>query len=450
MIIPGTSIFPEDILKDMKEDCSRLQGPPVTRWMRDMILYEVYVRDFSEEGTFQGVIKNFDRITQLGVTDIWLMPIHPIGVKDRKGSLGCPYAISDYMQVNHEYGSESDFRQLVQETHKRGMRIFIDMVANHVSPDNINVPINPDWFHRDQEGNYIRREIDWTDVIDNDYSNPDLRAYMKEVIKYWVREFDIDGYRCDVAGMVPLDFWEEVIDDLREIKPEVFMLAEWYSRCHLCRKTFQSDYLGDLYLKLVDFTKNEFKASEVIEFYAKNRRRYPVNYLPLNFIENHDQQPASKLFGKKGFRPWAGYIFTIPGIPLIYNGQEAGHTEYLSLFDKNPIKWEEEDPETFTYYKELIKFRKSHISTRDGHVLPLKTNNPEMTAAYGLIHFQENLICILNTSPVARDIEVELAGDGIFRPSKIIFPREFTTDKIEMNENRILIDIPADSFVVLR
>jgi glycosidase len=310
--------------------------------------------------------------------------------------------------------------------------------------------INPDWFHRDQEGNYIRREIDWTDVIDNDYSNPDLRAYMKEVIKYWVREFDIDGYRCDVAGMVPLDFWEEVIDDLREIKPEVFMLAEWYSRCHLCRKTFQSDYLGDLYLKLVDFTKNEFKASEVIEFYAKNRRRYPVNYLPLNFIENHDQQPASKLFGKKGFRPWAGYIFTIPGIPLIYNGQEAGHTEYLSLFDKNPIKWEEEDPETFTYYKELIKFRKSHISTRDGHVLPLKTNNPEMTAAYGLIHFQENLICILNTSPVARDIEVELAGDGIFRPSKIIFPREFTTDKIEMNENRILIDIPADSFVVLR
>ena len=290
--------FPETLLRERSGDVSLFEGPPAYDWMKKMVLYEVYVRDFSEEGTFAGTIKNLDRIKELGATDVWLMPIHPIGKVGRKGSLGCPYSVADYMEVNPEYGTKYDFKTLVEEVHNRGMHIFIDAVLNHSAHDNVNVKSNPDWFYKDDKGRFTRREIEWQDVIDNNYSRQDFREYLKNVLLYWVNEFGIDGYRCDVAHMVPQDFWEDVTGELRKVKPDLYMLAESHGPGseQLCKYAFQSDYKHEEYLLMKDIISGRAKATELLTYWTERRKVYPANYLPLNYVENHDQQPAAKLF----------------------------------------------------------------------------------------------------------------------------------------------------------
>ncbi|NIV14775.1 MAG: alpha-amylase, partial [Aliifodinibius sp.] len=203
----------------------RLPEPP--SWAKQGVLYELYLRAFTEEGTFRAAIEKLDHLKKLGVDIIWLMPIYPIGEEGRKGRLGSPYAVKNFRSINPELGNEEDFRLLIDEIHKRQMKVLLDIVPNHAANDHPLIDAHPEWFMQDEDGNFIRVEEDWTDVIDFTYQNPQMRRYMKENLFYWVREFDIDGYRCDVAGMVPHDFWADVIPALREIKPDLFLLAEW-------------------------------------------------------------------------------------------------------------------------------------------------------------------------------------------------------------------------------
>ncbi|MEO1361559.1 MAG: alpha-amylase family glycosyl hydrolase, partial [Pseudomonadota bacterium] len=210
-------------------------------WAQDAVIYQINTRQFTPEGTFNAAQAHLPRLKELGVDILWLMPIHPIGEVNRKGALGSPYSIKDFFGVNPEFGSEDDFRAFVAAAHDQGFKVILDWVANHTAWDNPLVAEHPEWYETDWKGDFHPTPwTDWADIIDLNYDNPELRAYKTRALKYWVEEFDIDGYRCDVAGFVPLDFWETARSELEEIKP-VFMLAEWQQR-DLHRTAFNASY----------------------------------------------------------------------------------------------------------------------------------------------------------------------------------------------------------------
>lgn len=210
-------------------------------WTKDAVLYQINTRQFTPEGTFRAAERELPRLKALGVDILWLMPVHPIGEKHRKGTLGSPYSVRDYYGVNPEFGTKADLKHFVDAAHAQGMHVILDWVANHTAWDNPLVKDHPDWYARGWKGDFHPTPWwDWTDIVNLDYSHPGLRKYMTDAMTYWVREIGVDGYRCDVAGFVPLDFWNNARAELDAIKP-VFMLAEWESR-DLHAKAFDATY----------------------------------------------------------------------------------------------------------------------------------------------------------------------------------------------------------------
>ncbi len=336
-----------------------LEGPQPPQWLMGQTLYEVYVRAFSPEGTFEGVTRRLDELQKAGIELLWFMPIYPIGKLNRKGRVGCPYAISDYFTVNEEYGSESDFKNLVEEAHKRGMKIILDMVANHVTPDYKYLQDHPEMIQRDETGEPLRQVKDWTDIADLDYSQPFTRKHMKEVITYWIEQFDIDGYRCDVAGMVPLDFWEDVVAEIRAIKPDFYMLAEWDSPL-LHEHVFHSTYDWTLLSLMKQVHEQSEPAAVLKEWVDVKKQIYPGRSLFLRFLENHDKQRARKTFEGEALIAYLTFVFSIDGVPLIYNGQEIGAREYTSLFDRQPVDWQQSNQQLYRIYRTLIQLRRQY------------------------------------------------------------------------------------------
>ncbi len=379
--------------------CSQkaVQSP---EWARNTTIYEVYLRAFSREGTLEKLSERLPALQELGIGTIWLMPIHPIGEKGRKGSLGCPYSIRDYYAINPEYGTKEDFRRLVEDAHRLGMKVILDFVANHTSNDYVEMKDHPDWFMRDKNGKFTREVADWWDVIDLNYDNSDLWEYMKGIAKHWVKEFKVDGYRCDVAGMIPLKFWVELRQELRHINPSVFLLAEWESpKLHL--RAFDATYDWSLYHLLVNVRKGKVRAEKAIDLVLEKEKKYPANSLRLRFIENHDEKRAIEVFGQEGFKPFAAFIFTISGIPLIYNGQEIGERERPSLFEKEEIEWDKGDYAISDYYQRLIKLRKENPAFANGETIKLNTSSPKEIAAYLRLNGKSRAIVAINFSDSA-------------------------------------------------
>ena len=191
--------------------------------LRNQLLYSVFVRDYGKKGTFRDVERDLDRIKDLGTDIIWLMPIHPIGEKGRKGSVGSPYAIKDYRAINPDFGTLEDFERLVNAIHEKGMKCIIDVVYNHTSPDSVLTKEHPEWFRRNEKGEAIPKVPDWYDIVDLDYSHRDLWDYQIETLKYWAKY--VDGFRCDVAPMLPLEFWKEAQEEVGKVRPDAFWLA---------------------------------------------------------------------------------------------------------------------------------------------------------------------------------------------------------------------------------
>src|SRR6185503_20620415 len=208
-------------------DVSKEPARATRDWVRDGVIYEIYPRAFSQQGNFNAITARLDELKKLGVTILWLMPIHPIGQEKKKGTIGSPYAVRDYYGINPDYGTAEDLKRLVREAHARGLKVIIDIVANHTSWDSVMMK-NPEFYERDANGK-ITYPHDWSDVAELNYGNPQLRQYMTDMLKYWVREFDLDGFRCDVAEEVPTDFWENARAELEKIKPDIVMLAEGHN-----------------------------------------------------------------------------------------------------------------------------------------------------------------------------------------------------------------------------
>lgn len=312
-------------------------------WTHDAVLYQINTRQFTPEGTFKAAQQQLPRLAAMGVDIIWLMPIHPIGEAGRKGSLGSPYAVRDYRAVNPELGTEAEFRAFVHEAHRLGLKVILDWVANHSAFDNPLTKSHPEWYTRTPEGALTSPQgTDWSDVADFDYSQPALRQYMTESLVFWVRDFGIDGYRADVAGYVPTDFWETARAQLDKVKP-VFMLAEWEQR-DLHARAFDATYGWGWKEAMQRLVKDGSGAGAIRGYYAGQAETWPRAAMRMVYTENHDQNSwdgvAAQIYGP-AYEAAIALAFTGSGLPLIYNGQEADNDRQLKFFERDPIVWRE-------------------------------------------------------------------------------------------------------------
>lgn len=330
------------------------------QWSKDAVIYQLNTRQFSTEGTFKAAQKQLPRLKDLGIDIIWLMPVQPIGVKNRKGSLGSPYSVRDYYGVNSEFGSPQDLKNFIAAAHKLGMHVILDWVANHTAWDNPLVTEHPEWYSRDWKGDFHPTPWwDWHDIIDLDYSHPELRQYMADAMRYWVKEYDIDGFRCDVAGFVPLDFWDQLRPYLDAVKP-VFMLGEWESR-DLYGKAFDATYAWSWYDAAHQIAQGKADVNKLYVYYSWNEKYYPQNIFRMLHLSNHDlnawERTEFEAFGDS-LPAFMALSVVSEGIPMIYNGQEAGNTKRLAFFEKDPIQWREHP--NGELYKKLFALKKAN------------------------------------------------------------------------------------------
>ena len=335
-------------------------GRQHVEWSRDAVIYQINTRQFTPEGTLAAAEAELPRLHEMGVDILWLMPIHPIGETNRKGTLGSPYSVTDYRAVRSELGTMDDLKSFVDAAHGLGMKVILDWVANHTAWDHPWASEHPEWYERNWKGEYRSTPYwDWSDIIDLDYSQVALRDEMREALKFWVREADVDGYRADVAGYIPPDFWEDVRDDLEAIKP-VWMLAEYPDRdAHM--KSFDSTYAWDWEKALRQIAAGEGDATTLYGFYSEHASMWPKGAQRMIFTSNHDENSwsgtAYERLGKALPNAFV-LLFTSEGIPLIYNGQEAGLDKRLEFFERDPIDWREH--ENAELFKSWIEFRDGH------------------------------------------------------------------------------------------
>ncbi len=385
---------------------------PSEAWVKNAVIYEVYTRSFSPEGNFAALERRLPELKELGVDILWIMPIHPLGVEKRKGSLGSPYSVKDYYGINPEFGTLEDFKKVVQRTHALGMRIVIDLVANHTAWDSRMFMEHPEWFTKDSSGKFIAPVADWSDVVDLNYDDPNMRRYMIEMLKYWVRDVGIDGFRCDVSEMVPVSFWDEARAALDSIKP-VFMLSEgMYAEHHL--KAFDVTYGWNSYHTMADIIAGKKPASEMDSVLIRESLSFPQGSLRLRFSSNHDENawdmPDVTKFGQEGARLAAVLTNTFPGVPLLYNGQEAGNDIKLGLFEKFNIDWNK-GKEWRTFYKELYAVRKKNQALATGSYTCIANDNNSKVYSFLRTDGKNRVLVVLNFSDTEQTAALELPSD---------------------------------------
>ena len=423
----------DDLLKSL------FFGKPViksTGWVRDAIIYEVYLRSFSKEGTFAGLEKRVPQLRRLGVTVLWLMPIHPVGMKNRKGTLGSSYAVQDYYGINAEFGTLQDFKRLLNVVHKNGMKLIIDLVANHTSWDSKLIANHPEWFTKDSQGNIVPPNADWTDVADLDYSKSGLRHYMIEMMLYWVRDVGIDGFRCDVAELVPTDFWEEARAKLDRIKP-VMMLSEGSIPEHHM-KAFDLTYSWNIYNGL-DLLINEKKPATLLDDLLKMESlQFPVGALRMRFNTNHDKNawdaPAVEKYGMQGLKLSAVLINTIPGVPLIYTGEEVANNKRLGLFEEVDVDWSR-STEMGELYQKLFLLRQIHKAFSRGEMIRVHSDADQDVYAFFRIAGRDKIFAVLNFSHEARMTTLTIPMKQLFaRQQKSYLKEIFTGERMEVGD----------------
>jgi glycosidase len=391
-------------------DFSKETARSVPAWVRDGVVYEIFPRNFSARGNFDGITAELDRLQQLGVSILWLMPVHPIGRERAKGTIGSPYAVRDYYAVNPDYGTAADFKRLVSEAHRRGLKVIIDIVANHTSWDSV-LMAKPGFHTRDRAGKVIAPVADWADVADLNYDNPALRAYMIDMLKFWLREYDLDGFRCDVAGMVPTDFWETARVELERVKPDILMLAEWHEP-ELLVKAFDVDYSWPLHHAMSDVLTGTQPATKVRAAWEEEHAKWPRGALHLRFSDNHDERRAIARFGERAALAASVLMFTLDGVPLIYNGMEVGDTTESgapALFERLPVFWQiaERRPEFPRFYRRIIELRRGSPALRRGAVEWLRNSDEARVVSYLRRTGDEEIVVAINfsNSPFAGTVD---------------------------------------------
>lgn len=339
----------------------------VPEWSKNSIMYEVNIRQYTKEGTFKAFEKHLERIKELGVDIIWFMPIHEIGELNRKGSLGSYYSVKDYKSINPEFGTIEDFNSLVKKIHDLDMKVIIDWVANHTSFDHIWVEEKKfDWYNLDSNGNLQPPNgTDWWDVADLNYDNSAMKDEMIECMKFWVENSNIDGYRCDVADWVPIDFWNKCRKELDKIK-DVFMLAE-AENPELHKDAFDMTYGWHLHFVMNEIANGNKNSLDILDYLNNKSKDFPNDAYRLHFTSNHDENSwKGSTIERLGnsLKTFAALTVTLEGMPLIYNGQEANLSKRLKFFEKDSIDWK--NYELSEFYKNLFTMKKNNQALWNG------------------------------------------------------------------------------------
>jgi len=418
---------------------------PANSWVSRSALYEVFVRDFSPAGNLRGVTRGLDRIQATGANVIWLMPIFPVGVKNRKDPLGSPYSVRDYRAINPDFGTPADLKALVAAVHSRGMKLILDWVPNHTSWDNVWVAAHPKFYVRNEKGELsVPRDdkgklTDWTDVAQLDYQNPGLRREMIATMRWWLTTYGIDGFRVDAAGFVPDVFWREAIPRLRSAVPRpILLLAEW-GDLKMHRWGFDLTYAWDSYsdLKTVWGGKAaiSFVRREIVDLAAM-----PPGGMRLRFTTNHDEtawdKPPVALFaGPAGARAAFVAMTLLPGRPLLYNGQEVESPQTLRLFYQDTVVWNQPGAvEAAAFYRRVMDLARNDSAFVSGAFREVDTSAPDALIAYQ----RGDAIVLVNARPYA--LKAELNGFDVNGMRDLLADR--------MQRGRI-VDLPAYGAVVL-
>jgi 1,4-alpha-glucan branching enzyme len=393
------------------------EGVKHPEWLKDATLYEVNIRQYTPEGTFSAFSEHLESLKEMGVDIIWLMPINPIGEKNRKGSLGSYYSVKDYYAVNPEFGTMADFKAMVTKAHGLGIKVIIDWVPNHSSYDNALTVEHPEYYLKDSTGNFVS-PFDWTDVIRFDYDQPALRQYMIDALKFWLTETDIDGFRFDVAHMIPVSFWNSVRPALYEVK-EVFMLAE-SDQPVLNKDAFDATYDWKLHHIMNQVAQGKMDVSNIDNHFAYVDTAYPVNSILMEFTSNHDENSWNGTEYERlgdAVKTFAVFSYMIPGMPLIYNGQEVCMKKRLRFFERDTIDWVDCDMRAF--YTTLNTLKADHealfAGSTGGKMKRINGNNDKKVFAFTREIENSKLLVILNFAAESLDYSFEHeASTGIY------------------------------------
>jgi glycosidase len=423
---------------------------PDTAWVASSAIYEVFVQDFSPSGTIRGVTEGLDRIKALGTNVIWLMPIHPRGVENRKGRLGSPYAARDYRAIDSAYGTPEDLRVLVDSVHMKGMKIILDWVPNHTAWDNVWVKEHPDFYVRNAKGELTvpadaqGKPTDWTDVAELNYENPELRRAMIETMQYWLREYNLDGFRVDVAGFVPYDFWREAIPALRASVPRrILLLAEW-GDLEMHRVGYDLSYGWDGYSRLKAVWKGD-SASTFVRQALVEADSMPAGGMRLRFTTNHDEtswdKPPVTLFGgSAGARAAFVAMALLPGRPLMYNGQEVESPQVLNLFEPQPVAWDQANAaDARAFYSRVVGLARDSVIVGTS-LAPVQTSAPKDVIAYA----RGDVTVLVNVRPV--EVKAVLSGANGLRDLLTPATQQGDTIALRPFEYRVLTRRPDAAY----
>ena len=385
----------------------------VPAWMDQAIFYEIFPRAFSREGTLNGVTSRLDDLEKLGVNVLWLMPIHPIGKTHRLGTYGSVYAVSDYYALDPDLGTKDDLLHLVQAAHRRHMRVILDEVSDHTAWDSVMMS-HPSYYKHDAAGKILYPHT-WTDVAALDYADPELRKYMVDMYVYWLKTFDLDGFRCDDAGDVPTIFWDQVTASLRAIRPDVLLLAE-ASQPEFLRQDFNIDYAWPLLETMNQVIMHAEPASSIQDEIKRQESRFPTGSWHMLVSDDHDTRRAIVRYGAQAALAASALVFTLPGAPMLYNGMEvadATPSAGPALFEKEPIFWQAGliEPAFPAFYKVVIPLRENSPALRHGELVWLHNSDEDHVVTYIRRSQEETVLVAVNLSnlPFAGMIE---AGAG--------------------------------------
>ena len=403
-------------------------------WSRNAVIYEVNWRQMTPGGTITELTDQLPRLKELGVDILWLMPIHPISELNRKGGLGSYYAVKDYKAVNPELGTIDQFKEFVDKAHSQGFKVIIDWVPNHSGCDNAWVEQHPDWYALDENGKMFG-PFDWTDVYKFDYSNPAMRAAMIDAMKFWVSEIGIDGFRCDVASQVPTDFWNEARPQLDAAKEGgIFMLAE-ASEPDLVEHAFNMAYnwpMKDVFNDIAatagqrtfdDNKLNEANASAIDDLLNKQAKEFAQDSYLMNMITNHDLNSwEGTEFQRLGnlTNAFAVLSYTLPGMPLIYTGQETGMDRAFEFFVKDVPPTFEPRNDYFTFYQKLNALKHSEkalqAGVKGGDMHRYRTTSPDLYV-FSRSAEDSNVLVMVNLGSKEADVVYrgEAPAAGIYR-----------------------------------
>jgi alpha-amylase len=421
-------------------------------WSRSAVLYEVNVRQYTPEGTLRAFERNLPRLDSLGVDIYWIMPVQPIGKKNRKGPLGSYYSVQNYMAVNPEFGTIADFRALVNDIHRHGKRVILDWVPNHTSFDNVWVAAHPDWYMHNADGSIMNardgedRPTDWTDVAELNYDNAAMRRAMIAAMRWWVDSMHVDGFRCDVAGGVPMDFWMQARRALASSRPDLFMLAE--AEGPKFHAAFDATYGWELHHLLNEIAQGKKPTSELDAYLARQRQSYPADADRMYFTSNHDENSWNgSEFERMGANHVPAFVLAATiqnSLPLIYTGQEASLKKRLRFFEKDTVDWS--GPSLMSFYRSLVDLKHANRAlwngAAGGEQTTLTTDGGDRVYAFTRTRGTNTVFVAVNFG----DAPATIHFSGVTTPGS--YRDWFSHSSVPFDRNGTLL-IPAHGYRVL-